>query len=479
MGIALYRKYRSKSLDEIVGQPHITRTLQNALKQNRISHAYLFSGPRGVGKTSIARILARAVNDLEYNENSPHLDIIEIDAASNRRIDEIRELRERVHVAPASAKYKVYIIDEVHMLTREAFNALLKTLEEPPKHAIFILATTETHKLPETIISRTQRFNFKPIETSEAVNHLRKIAKSENIQIEDEALRIIAEHGEGSFRDSISLLDQISDQTRTITAEIVLEALGTPPKDLIRELLSQVYSVDKSAVLKKLDSITAQGYQAAQIAKQLSQLIRARLVEGQGKKEDVELLKQLIEIPASHDPATLLEIILLGTTPLNNPIDSSGRLVEDVIVGFSENTPDPPTAIEAAITPKTAKATDQSSSNVNKLNDGVWPAALMALRQNHNTLYGIARMANASYDNNALVLSFSFPFHQKRMAESKNNQLLKKILKDIVGTSVTITCKLENKPVMAKPKTQASSAAREPEVIDTISNIFGGAEVIE
>jgi DNA polymerase III subunit gamma/tau len=166
LGQALYRKYRSKSLSEIVGQKHITDTLSNAIKSGRISHAYLFTGPKGVGKTSIARILAHEVNGLAYADESIHLDIIEIDAASNRRIDEIRDLRDKVHIAPTSAKYKVYIIDEVHMLTKEAFNALLKTLEEPPAHVIFILATTEAHKLPDTIVSRTQRFTFKAIEPS-------------------------------------------------------------------------------------------------------------------------------------------------------------------------------------------------------------------------------------------------------------------------------------------------------------------------
>ncbi|MEN9380090.1 MAG: hypothetical protein RJB15_1786, partial [Pseudomonadota bacterium] len=164
MGQALYRKYRSRSLDEIVGQDHVTSTLKQAIKQGRISHAYLLTGPRGVGKTSIARILAHEINELPYEDDSTHIDIIEIDAASNRRIDEIRELRDKVNIAPTSAKYKVYIIDEVHMLTKEAFNALLKTLEEPPAHVVFILATTDAHKLPETIVSRTQRFSFKPVD---------------------------------------------------------------------------------------------------------------------------------------------------------------------------------------------------------------------------------------------------------------------------------------------------------------------------
>src|SRR3989442_7000568 len=181
MGQALYRAHRPKKLRDVVGQEHITTALTRALQNGTISHAYLFTGPRGVGKTTIARILAHEVNGLPYDDESMHLDIIEIDAASNRRIDEIRDLRDKVHLAPTSAKFKVYIIDEVHMLTKEAFNALLKTLEEPPAHAVFILATTEVHKLPETIISRTQRFSFKPVDVPKVVAHLKAIAKAEKI----------------------------------------------------------------------------------------------------------------------------------------------------------------------------------------------------------------------------------------------------------------------------------------------------------
>jgi DNA polymerase III subunit gamma/tau len=242
MAKALYRKYRSKKFSEVVGQEHITKTLEHAIKSGKISHAYLFTGPRGVGKTSVARILAHVVNGLPYEDDSMHLDIIEIDAASNRRIDEIRELRDKVHITPTTGKYKVYIIDEVHMLTREAFNALLKTLEEPPAHAIFILATTEAYKLPETIVSRTQRFTFKPVAPDDVIKHLAQIAKEEKIKVTDGALKLLTEHGQGSFRDSISLLDQLSSSQTKITEDSVRQLLGLPPASAIGELAGCIKS---------------------------------------------------------------------------------------------------------------------------------------------------------------------------------------------------------------------------------------------
>src|SRR5665213_2979970 len=270
MGQALYRKYRPKSLSEVVGQEHITQTLEQALKQGRISHAYLFTGPRGVGKNSVARILAHAINDLPYDDDSADLDIIEIDAASNRRIDEIRELRDKVYVAPTSAKYKVYIIDEVHMLTREAFNALLKTLEEPPAHAVFILATTDAHKLPDTIVSRTQRFSFKPVEADKVAPHLIDIARTEKIKVSDEALQMLAEYGEGSFRDSISLLDQAGNQSDKIELSDVQRLLGMPPAEAIEDLLTATISgAETASLMRAVTALYEQGYQAAAIAKRL------------------------------------------------------------------------------------------------------------------------------------------------------------------------------------------------------------------
>ena len=206
---SLYRKYRPLKLEDVVGQPQVTEPLARALKTQNFAHAYLFTGPRGTGKTSVARIFAHAINGFAYTTEDSYVDIIEIDAASNTSVEDIRELTERVGIAPSQGKYKVYIIDEVHMLSRHAFNALLKTLEEPPAHVVFILATTDAHKVPVTISSRAQVFTFKLADPKTMQSHLRQIADAEKITIDDDALALVVEQGGGSFRDSLSLLDQV------------------------------------------------------------------------------------------------------------------------------------------------------------------------------------------------------------------------------------------------------------------------------
>ena len=227
MAKALYRKYRPKSLSEVVGQEQITKTLASSLAQDKISHAYLFVGPRGTGKTSVARIFAHEVNGFNYEIEDDYVDIVEIDGASNRGIDNIRELREKAAIAPTSGKYKVYIIDEVHMLTKEAFNALLKTLEEPPAHVIFIMATTDAYKVPITITSRAQTFTFKLADDKTMFDFLKSVAEKEKIKIDDAALKIVVKRGGGSFRDSLSLLDQISTLSKDkITKDLVISAMG-------------------------------------------------------------------------------------------------------------------------------------------------------------------------------------------------------------------------------------------------------------
>ncbi|MCD8561647.1 DNA polymerase III subunit gamma/tau, partial [Candidatus Saccharibacteria bacterium] len=300
---ALYRKYRSKSLADIVGQEHITSLLSKALASGRIAHAYLLTGPKGVGKTSIARILAHEINQLPYTEEGSHLDIIEIDAASNNGVEDVRALREKVQIAPVSAAKKVYIIDEVHMLSKPAFNALLKTLEEPPEHVVFILATTDIDKLPATIISRTQRFGFRLIQPEAAVAHLRHIADQENITVSDEALQIIAERGEGSFRDSISLLDQLSslaDDKDGITAELVEASLGLAASDSVTRVLDAVENHDLAGVAQLLARSEADGVSPVVLASQLIQALRKQVA---CKPQLLPLLDTLLDVPRSSSPS--------------------------------------------------------------------------------------------------------------------------------------------------------------------------------
>lgn len=314
MSKALYRKYRSKSLDEIVGQEHITAILKRAIEQDKVAHAYLLTGPRGVGKTSIARIMAHAINNLPYTEESQHLDIIEIDAASNNSVEDVRDLREKVQIVPISAKRKVYIIDEVHMLSKQAFNALLKTLEEPPAHIVFILATTDADKLPATIISRVQRFNFRAITPNDAVKHLKYIAKKENIAIQDDALSLIATHGKGSFRDSIGLLDQLQNLSDgTITLDMVANILGLADTETIMRLLHAYVAGDIQESVTLLDAAAINGTPAHVIAEQLIGTIRKTITT---EPQYLPLLDALLDVPKSAWPEIkLLTALTSNTTP--------------------------------------------------------------------------------------------------------------------------------------------------------------------
>ena len=304
MSRALYRTYRSRSLDEIVGQSHITRILQRAIASGRIAHAYLLTGPRGVGKTSIARILAHEINGLPYTDESTHLDIIEIDAASNNSVEDIRDLRDKVQIAPTSSPKKIYIIDEVHMLSKSAFNALLKTLEEPPEHVVFILATTDADKLPATILSRVQRFNFRAISPRDAAKHLAFIAEQENIAITPDALELIAEQGKGSFRDSISLLDQLrSLSDETIDRAMVAEVLGLAQDELVEALLAAYATADIGRAARLIDEAEAAGTPAELLAEQLLGIARQRVVEDAAL---LPLLDKLLAVPRAGWPRIAL-----------------------------------------------------------------------------------------------------------------------------------------------------------------------------
>ncbi|HDM77108.1 MAG TPA: DNA polymerase III subunit gamma/tau [Deltaproteobacteria bacterium] len=308
--LVIARKWRPQTFDEVVGQPHVVKILRNAIEANRIAHAYLFSGARGVGKTSVARILAKTVNCKERTKSNPcnkctsctsitngsSVDVLEIDAASNRGIDEIRELRESVRYLPAVSNYKVYIIDEVHMLTGPAFNALLKTLEEPPGHVIFVLATTSPHKIPITILSRCQRFDFRRIPLAEITAHLKKIVEAENLSISEGVLSVIAREADGSMRDAQSLLEQVltfiagggSDKD-------VLELLGIVDQGLVQEAADAVIDQDVLRTIRIVDAVYNRGYNAERFCQELAIYFRNLLLLKISKDDG----KQLIDLPES------------------------------------------------------------------------------------------------------------------------------------------------------------------------------------
>ncbi len=282
--LALYRKYRPIKFEDVIGQEHITKTLVNQVKSGNISHAYLFTGSRGVGKTTCAKIFAKAINCLDPQNGSPcgkcecckalsdpsNVDVLEIDAASNNRVDEIRELREKIGYTPVSCKYKVYIIDEVHMLTDSAFNALLKTLEEPPRHAVFVLATTEPHKLPATILSRCMRFDFKLVSIEMLVELLENVFKSEGVTIEKEAARVIAVKAEGGVRDCLSIAECVASYCdQTITLEKTLEVLGVNDRETLFELANAVNSKDTGKALETIDKVCTAGKNISAFARDL------------------------------------------------------------------------------------------------------------------------------------------------------------------------------------------------------------------
>ena len=330
---ALYRKYRPKQWDTVIGQDHVIQTLTNSIKADRVGHAYLFAGPRGTGKTTVARLLAKAVNCLSedpskrpcnecdhckaVNENR-FMDMIEIDAASNNGVDDVRDLREKINFSPSQGKYKVYVIDEVHMLSGGAFNALLKTLEEPPPHAIFVLATTEIHKIPATVLSRCQRHEFRRVPIDEIVKNLKEIAVTENIQADEEALTLIARQSAGGMRDAQSLLDQLSSTGAKITLALAQQVLGTATSQTVLDVINSVLDHQPARGLETIHKALDSGADRRSLARQLVEYTRGLMLIQMGNAEQVEATREVKTQMEAHAKAFSTSDVLRMMKIFNN-----------------------------------------------------------------------------------------------------------------------------------------------------------------
>lgn len=352
----LYRKYRPSSFKNIIGQDYIVNILQNAITNNKIAHAYIFNGPRGTGKTSTAKVFAKTINCMNpsnseaCNEceacknlnNNP--DIIEIDAASNNGVDEIRELINNIKMAPTFCKYKVYIIDEVHMMTQSAFNALLMTLEEPPSHVVFILATTNIENVPITILSRCQKFDFKKIKINNIIETLSKICDKENINISLDAIKEIAYIAEGGMRDALSILDQISSQTNEISLEDVIKNFNTVPSVVVREIVELLYNNEKDKIINKLTDLKKVNTDYKIFLKRLIEEIISKTVLEDDfiiYEKNKELVFELVEIINNYniniDPYILIELVLMKYISKNNSKIISREIILEEKNKFKNN----------------------------------------------------------------------------------------------------------------------------------------------
>ena len=467
MGVALYRKYRSRNLSEVVGQEHVTTLLSNAIKSNKLAHAYLFTGPRGVGKTSIARILAHEINELPYSDESTHLDIIEIDAASNNGVEDIRDLRDRVQITPVGAKKKVYIIDEVHMLSKAAFNALLKTLEEPPEHVVFILATTDIDKVPETIISRTQRHTFRRASNKDIVKNLQRIAKGEGVTADESALELIAKHADGSFRDSVSLFDQLisGSTSSTITRDDVTASLGLISDRSTAELVELSKSGDIAAIDVMLRDFENRGIPPRTTASQLTDYLRTHITDNPAYGS---LIDSLLDVSKSQHPELkLLTVLSLFAQP-SNTIQIAPASVPSTKVVPKASEPQAVSSVKPATKRQapTADKTDAPKPKKIQANpvDFDWDKLVSHVRTHHVALHSVLSKCDPELNDGKLILYTKSAFYKKKLDDPKYRALLASSLSEL-GMDLEIETIASQKPL------KDSQAAK-------IAAIMGGGEEV-
>ncbi|MGB9875183.1 MAG: DNA polymerase III subunit gamma/tau [bacterium] len=506
--ISLYRKWRSQNFDEVLGQEHVTRTLKNAVAKGRIAHAYLFAGPRGTGKTSTARILAKALNcqngptadpclkcrNCEHIKEGTSLDVLEIDAASNRGIDEIRELRERVRFAPVEGRYKVYIIDEVHMLTPEAFNALLKTLEEPPEHVVFILCTTEPQKLPPTILSRCQRFDFRRIPFPLLKKRFAQIVEAEGGKIEDGALDMVVQAASGSFRDGESILEQLLAYTGgEITANDARELLGLTEDEWLEKLILALLDGNYREIFEVIDTLISLGRDPRNISRDIIQFLRQLLAVSVGnppstwpeRAEKLRVIASQTSTPAilslleplaglewqmrsAVEPRYLLEMNLIfssyrlqeriaGLRPPTAQPATKAQVVSEVKEALKESVPvqegsdlkislEEKGVLKETVSPLKRPLAFLEEINLDKLKE-YWPSVLEKVKQKSVPTYILLSKGSLTdFADGQIILTFdrAFSFHKNMVEKGGNRLLIEEAIEETLGVKYALKCLLGN-----------------------------------